>query len=72
MKESYKYIKTDLCCLCFNYILSNCSPSLCFTAILNEIYNIMEQRIRYVNLIMAKKIMKKKLGFIIPKLYKFL
>ena len=72
MRESYKYINTDLCCLCCSSILSNWSPSFGFTAILNEIYNIMEQRNRYINLIMARKIMKKKLGFIIPILYKFL
>lgn len=72
MRESYKFIKSDLCCLCCNSILSNWSPSFGFTAILNEIYNIMEQRNHYVNLIMAKKIMEKKLGYIIPLLYKFL
>lgn len=72
MRESYKFIKSELCCLCCNSILTNWNPGFGFTAILNEIYNIMKKRSRYVNLILAKKIMEKKLGYIIPTLYEFL
>jgi hypothetical protein len=64
--------KLDICCLCCNSILMNWQPGYGFTAILNEINNHIINRKKIINNIIAKKIMKKKLGFIIPTLYDFL
>ena len=64
--------KLDICCLCCNSIIMNWQPGYGFTAILNEINNHIINRKKIINNILAKKIMEKKLGFIIPNLLDFL
>jgi ubiquitin-protein ligase len=72
MSESYSLINSDMCCLCCHCILSQWSPGFGFSSILNEIYDIIKLRSSVVNNILAKKIMEKKLGYIIPTLFEFL
>lgn len=62
----------DLCCLCCYSIITNWNPGYGFSAILNEINKYIIKRQKIINNILAKKIMKKKLGYIIPSLIDFL